>query len=134
MRTESGNFGRDRQRVLAAQFLIANPASLTSILWLYMPSSLANKWVLITGASSGFGAAAARAFAREGAKLLLGARRVDRLQTVTEAARKAGAAEAKYSALDVSQTSSVNAFVQWAGTLTGRLDVLINNAGGAKGL
>ena len=45
-------------------------------------NSLKNKWVLITGASSGFGAAAARAFGAEGAKLLLGARRVDRLKQV----------------------------------------------------
>ena len=116
----------------ATEIVIANFWPLTSIL--HMPSALANQWVLITGASSGFGAAAARAFAREGANLLLGARRVDRLQTVAEEAGKAGAAQAKYSSLDVSQTSSVNAFAKWAGTLTDRLDVLINNAGGAKGL
>ena len=46
----------------------------------------------VTGASSGIGEAAALAFAREGAKLLLGARRVERLQAVAEAALKAGAA------------------------------------------
>ena len=52
-----------------------------------MPTNLANKWVLITGASSGFGAAAARAFGREGSKLLLGARRVEILfQFLMEAA------------------------------------------------
>ena len=45
-----------------------------------MNMSLKNKWVLITGASGGFGAAAARAFAAEGARLLLGARRIDRLE------------------------------------------------------
>ena len=50
--------------------------------------SLAGKWVLITGASSGFGAAAAMAFAREGANLLLGARRVNRLEEVAAAARR----------------------------------------------
>ncbi len=99
-----------------------------------MPSNLANKWVLITGASSGFGAAAARAFAREGAKLLLGARRVDRLEAVAAEARKLGAADAQVSALDVAQTSSVNAFAEWARGRTDKLDVLINNAGGAKGL
>jgi len=99
-----------------------------------MASVLANKWVLITGASSGFGAAAARAFAREGARLLLGARRVNRLQAVAEEARKAGAAQAEFSSLDVSQTKSVNAFIEWARGFTDRLDVLINNAGGAKGL
>ena len=99
-----------------------------------MPSSLANKWVLITGASSGFGAAAAHAFAREGAKLLLGARRVDRLEAVAAECKKIGAADARFSALDVADTASVNAFVDSARRHTDRLDVLINNAGGAKGL
>jgi NADP-dependent 3-hydroxy acid dehydrogenase YdfG len=99
-----------------------------------MPSPLAAKWVLITGASSGFGAAAARAFAREGANLLLGARRVDRLQQVATECRKAGAPAAHAQALDVASTASVDKFVNWARGIAGKLDVLINNAGGAKGL
>jgi NADP-dependent 3-hydroxy acid dehydrogenase YdfG len=99
-----------------------------------MASSLSNKWVLITGASSGFGAAAARAFAKEGAKVLLGARRIERLESVASEARKLGSPDAQFSLLDVSKTDSVNAFVSWAGTLTPKIDVLINNAGGAKGL
>ncbi len=99
-----------------------------------MPSRLANKWVLITGASSGFGAAAARAFAAEGCHLLLGARRVDRLQAVAAEARKVGAPAAQFHALDVSQTASVEKFTQWARTFTDRVDVLINNAGGALGI
>ena len=61
-----------------------------------MKFSLKNKWVLITGASSGFGAAAARAFGAEGAKLLLGARRADRLEKVAAEARQAGAPEAHF--------------------------------------
>lgn len=79
-----------------------------------MNFSLKNKWVLITGASSGFGAAAATAFAAQGARLLLGARRLDRLQQVAVRARKAGAAQVFFHELDVSQTASVEAFMAWA--------------------
>jgi 3-hydroxy acid dehydrogenase / malonic semialdehyde reductase len=99
-----------------------------------MRTQLANKWVVITGASSGFGAAAAHAFGAEKAKLLLGARREDRLKEVVAEALKAGAAEAHAHFLDVSETSSVDAFVQWARRLTDKIDVLVNNAGGAKGV
>jgi len=96
--------------------------------------ALSNKWVLITGASSGFGEGAALAFAREGAKLLLGARRVDRLEQVAAAARKAGSPAAHVHGLDVASTASVNAFADFVRQHTDKLDVLINNAGGAKGL
>src|SRR5882757_8317076 len=109
-----------------------------------MKSRLANKWVIITGASSGFGAAAARAFGAEGAKLLLGARRVDRLKKVAGEAHKAGAVTALFHELDVSKTASVENFVAWArGKIQDSksktpdlacLHVLINNAGGAHGL
>lgn len=99
-----------------------------------MKFQLKDKWILITGASSGFGAAAARLFAAEGAKLLLGARRLGRLEGVAAEARKAGAAEAHFQTLDVSQTASVNGFVEWARTKTREVHVLINNAGGALGL
>jgi serine 3-dehydrogenase len=104
-------------------------------------SSLKNKWVLITGASSGFGAAAARAFGAEGAKLLLGARRVDRLRQVAAESKKAGAGEALFHELDVAKTASVEQFGTWAQekiggrkSEVGGLHVLINNAGGAHGL
>ena len=99
-----------------------------------MNTRLKNKWVLITGASSGFGAAAARAFGAEGAKLLLGARRIENLKAVAAAALKAGAAKAEPHFLDVSKTASVTEFIQWAHTKTDCVDVLINNAGGALGL
>jgi len=106
-----------------------------------MKSPLKNKWVLITGASSGFGAAAARAFGAQGAKLLLGARRVDRLEKVAAAAKKTGAAAAHFHELDVSQTSSVEKFIAWTTkkigsrkAKSGNLLVLVNNAGGAHGL
>jgi 3-hydroxy acid dehydrogenase / malonic semialdehyde reductase len=97
-------------------------------------SSLANKWVLITGASSGVGAAAARAFAREGAKLLLGARRLDRIEAVAAQARQDGAPEALAHVLDVASTESVEAFAAWVRSHAPSVDVLINNAGGAHGV
>jgi 3-hydroxy acid dehydrogenase/malonic semialdehyde reductase len=103
-------------------------------------TKLRDKWVLITGASSGFGAAASLAFAAEGSRLLLGARRTDRLEQVAAQARKLGAGEALFHALDVAQTNSVQQFVDWAGKAiksqksAGKLDILINNAGGAHGL
>ena len=99
-----------------------------------MTTTLADKWVLITGASSGFGAAAARSFAAKGCRLLLGARRVDRLEQVAAEARQAGSPEAHVQSLDVSRTASVEVFFRWARAFTDKLDVLINNAGGAHGL
>jgi len=108
-------------------------------------TKLKDRWVLITGASSGFGAAAALAFAAEGSRLLLGARRTDRLEQVAAQARTLGATAAHFHQLDVAQTGSVQPFVAWVekvikdgdsgGRRTdGKLDILINNAGGAHGL
>ncbi len=99
-----------------------------------MISRLSGKWVLITGASAGFGAAAAKAFAAAGSNLILGARRLDRLQALAPECRQAGAPRVEVHALDVASTASVDAFASWAGTVTPRVDVLINNAGGAHGL
>src|SRR5205823_1270932 len=99
-----------------------------------MGSILANKWIVITGASSGFGAAAAKAFAAQRANVALGARRMDRLEHVAADSRRAGAPSALVHALDVSQTASVNAFAAWVRDRTEKVDVLINNAGGALGL
>ncbi len=99
-----------------------------------MSFSLAGKWVLITGASSGFGAASARAFGAQHCNLLLGARRLDRLEEVATETRKVGAPQAHVHPLDVTKTPSVEEFVKWARTKTSAVDVLINNAGGAHGL
>lgn len=95
---------------------------------------LAGRWILVTGASSGFGAAAARKFAGEGCHLLLGARREERLAESAAAAGAAGAASVHHHSLDVGRTASVEAYLDWARSLTPRIDVLINNAGGAHGL
>lgn len=79
---------------------------------------------VITGASSGIGAATARALAGEGYRTVLGARRLDRLEAL--AAEIGGEA----TALDVTDPASVESFVAAVGTC----DVLVNNAGGALGL
>ena len=78
---------------------------------------------VVTGASSGFGAATARALAHEGFFVVLGARRVDRLAAIAEPLG------ARYAALDVTDEASVTAF---CATLD-RVDVLVNNAGNAFG-
>ena len=98
-----------------------------------MKTSLKNKWVLITGASSGFGAATALAFGAAGANVILGARRVDRLAQVAEETKKAGATSVHFHGLDVTTTPSTNAFADWVRTLSPTVDVLVNNAGGAHG-
>lgn len=99
-----------------------------------MSKRLSGRWVVLTGASSGFGAAAARAFAAEGCRLLLGARRMDRLRAVAEASLIEGAAEVDLHALDVGSTRSVEVFADWVRQRAGRVDCLVNNAGGALGL
>jgi NADP-dependent 3-hydroxy acid dehydrogenase YdfG len=82
---------------------------------------------VITGASSGIGAATAVALGRRGFQIVVGARRVDRLKRV---AGEEGVAIA----LDVTDKKSVGAFVREVAKKFGRIDVLVNNAGGALGL
>ncbi|KHK55915.1 oxidoreductase [Ralstonia sp. A12] len=82
--------------------------------------------VVITGASSGLGEAAARQLAALGAKLVLGARRVDRLENL---ARDIGPSNAAIVQTDVTRRADVQRLVDHAVKLHGRIDVLINNAG-----
>jgi NADP-dependent 3-hydroxy acid dehydrogenase YdfG len=87
-----------------------------------------DKTVLVTGASSGIGEGIARELAAHGAKVLLGARRHDRVEAIATEIRKAGGtAEARV--LDVSVRASVADFAQAALDHWGRIDVLVNNAG-----
>jgi NADP-dependent 3-hydroxy acid dehydrogenase YdfG len=85
--------------------------------------------VLVTGASSGIGEATAVAFARAGAKLELGARRLERLNAVAQKCRDAGGADVTAHLLDVGQRASARAFVATAIRDHERLDVVVNNAG-----
>lgn len=87
-----------------------------------------NKVILITGASSGIGEGIARELGNAGAKVLLGARRLDRIEALAAEIRSAGG-DAKAHQLDVTNRLSMAAFVQAAHDTWGRVDVLINNAG-----
>lgn len=88
----------------------------------------ASKVVAITGASSGIGEATARRLAADGHRILLGARRTDRLETLTKELTEAGGTVA-FRHLDVTDAAAVRAFVAAARDRYGRLDVIVNNAG-----
>src|SRR5229473_3147867 len=90
---------------------------------------LKNSVVAITGASSGIGEATAVEFARKGARLALGARRLDRLNAVAEKCRQNGSPDVSTRRLDVGKNADARAFV--AATIRDheRIDVLVNNAG-----
>ncbi|WP_101926863.1 MULTISPECIES: SDR family oxidoreductase [Luteimonas] len=93
-----------------------------------MTSPLADRIVLITGASSGIGAAAARLLAAAGATVVLGARRRDRLDALVAEITAAGGT-ARAHTLDVTRRDDVQAFVDAATADFGRVDVIVNNAG-----
>ena len=86
------------------------------------------KVVVITGASSGIGEATARLLAKNGAKVVLGARRTERLEALVKDIHADGGI-AEYLALDVTQRSQMEEIVQFTLSKFGRVDVLINNAG-----
>jgi NADP-dependent 3-hydroxy acid dehydrogenase YdfG len=89
---------------------------------------MSSKIVLITGASSGIGAATARRLAADGHHVVLGARRADRLEALVQELSQAGH-KADHAVVDVTDPASVTAFVEGAHSRHGRIDVLVNNAG-----
>jgi NAD(P)-dependent dehydrogenase (short-subunit alcohol dehydrogenase family) len=93
---------------------------------------LAGKVIVITGASTGIGADAARMFAREGAAVVLGARSEERLRELTGELR-AGGAQASYMAVDVADAGGVKRLVDAALERHGRVDGAFNNAGISQG-
>ncbi|MBW8727586.1 MAG: SDR family oxidoreductase, partial [Inquilinus limosus] len=93
-----------------------------------MEIPMEGKVIAITGASSGIGEAVARHFAKAGAAVMLGARRLHRLEVVADEIRRDGGRVA-LQRLDVTRCEDVEAFVQEAVAQFGRLDVIVNNAG-----
>src|SRR5574342_108234 len=88
------------------------------------------KVVIVTGASSGIGEATARQFGLEGARLVLAARRVDRLQALAQEIAALGTgAETLVVQADLSRLEDIQALIKQTLDRFGRIDVLVNNAG-----
>ena len=87
-----------------------------------------DKVIIITGASSGIGEATAKLLASKGAKVVLGARRTDKLRSIVEEIQQAGG-QGAYHELDVAQQSDNDAIVELAKATFGRVDVIFLNAG-----
>ena len=93
-----------------------------------MSNAVQNRVVVITGASSGIGEATARLLAANGARVVLGARRTERLEQIATDIRNAGGV-AEFRAVDVARREEVEALVRHATEKFGRIDVMFNNAG-----
>ncbi|WP_414543943.1 SDR family oxidoreductase [Nostoc sp. CCY0012] len=93
-----------------------------------------NQVILITGASSGIGTACAKIFAREGARLILAARRGERLQEVADALNKMYSVEVYLLPLDVRDRLAVESAISSLPSDWSDIDILINNAGLSRGL
>ena len=96
-------------------------------------ASIKNQIVLITGASSGIGAACAQAFAQAGAKLILAARRLDRLEKLAEDLEKSGC-QTHLLQLDVRDRAQVESTLAALPADWSAVDILVNNAGLSRGL
>ena len=94
---------------------------------------LKNKLVFITGASSGIGKASATLFAEAGAKLLLAARRIDRVKNLSEELRKEYKIKTKEIKLDVRNYNEVTETISSLDEEWKQIDILVNNAGLARG-
>lgn len=91
-------------------------------------TGIEGKVIVITGASSGIGEATARLLAERGAKVVLGARRTERLESLVSELRANGLTAA-FRATDVTRLEDVQQLTQYALAKYGRLDVFVNNAG-----
>ncbi len=93
-----------------------------------MGNNIKGKVIVITGASSGLGLAAARLLGQQGARIVLGARRIDRLQQLADELNGSGQ-RALAVATDVTRREEVKRLVDIAVQTFGRIDVMVNNAG-----
>jgi NADP-dependent 3-hydroxy acid dehydrogenase YdfG len=87
-----------------------------------------NKVIAITGASSGIGEATAKLLAQNGAYVVLGARRTEKLKKIVKEIHQQGGT-AEFKALDVTNREDVKAFIEFTKDKFGRVDVIFNNAG-----
>ena len=87
-----------------------------------------NKVIAITGASSGIGEASAKLLAQNGAKVVLGARRTEKLEKIVKEIHQQGGT-AEFKAVDVTDREDVKAFIGFTKDMFGRVDVIFNNAG-----
>lgn len=94
-----------------------------------LENNIKGKVVVITGASSGLGEATARHLAAKGAHVVLGARREDRLQNISEEINSKNEGKAAFIATDVTKKEDVQALVDKAVSEFGKIDVMVNNAG-----
>ncbi|MGL6028614.1 MAG: SDR family oxidoreductase [Legionella sp.] len=91
-------------------------------------NNIENKVIVITGASSGLGEATARLLAKKGAKVVLGARRTEKLEAIVQDIRAEGG-QAEFIGMDITKPQEVQALIEKALSAFGQIDVLVNNAG-----
>lgn len=91
-------------------------------------NNIENKVIVITGASSGLGEATARLLAKKGAKVVIGARRTEKLEAIVQDIRAEGG-QAEFIGMDITKPQEVQALIEKALSAFGQIDVLVNNAG-----